>query len=331
MVYLYKKSKGKNSYYYLRASKRKGNKKIEKDIAYLGNSIEEARKRFPEIAKNKQEIKKSYRKINLFLEGEYYKKKVEKLKLKKDPYLNESLIEIEACKLHYQKEFKRLNKLDQKEIINNFSIEFAYNTTSLEGNTITLEEAKRFLEEGKTPANRELREIHDIKNTQEVFSWLIKEEEEITNKFILEIHKKLLKNIDERINYRTNDIRVFKSHFKTSPGIYVQTDIDLLLKWYNNNKNKLHPFVLASMFHHKFEKIHPFSDGNGRTGRMLMNYILMKSNYPPSVIYKKTRSEYLDALSSADSINLTETSEKYKRLIKYLADETIISYWNLFL
>ena len=62
-----------------------------------------------------------------------------------------------------------------------------------------------------------------------------------------------------------------------------------------------------------------------------MNYILMKSNYPPSVIYKKTRSEYLDALSSADSINLTETSEKYKRLIKYLADETIISYWNLFL
>ena len=57
----------------------------------------------------------------------------------------------------------------------------------------------------------------------------------------------------------------------------------------------------------------------------------MKSNYPPSVIYKKTRSEYLDALSSADSINLTETSEKYKRLIKYLADETIISYWNLFL
>ncbi|MBT4376911.1 Fic family protein [archaeon] len=331
MVYLYKKSKGKNSYYYLRASKRKGNKKIEKDIAYLGNSIKEARKRFPEIAKNKQEIKKSYRKINLFLEGEYYKNKIKKLKLKKDIYLNESLIEIEACKLHYEKEFKKLNKLDQKEIINNFSVEFAYNTTSLEGNTITLEEAKKFFEEGKTPANRELREIYDLRNTQKVFSWLIDEKKEITNKLIIEIHKKLLKDIDERIGYRINDIRVFKSHFKASPGIYVSTDMEILLKWYDENKKKLHPFALASIFHHKFEKIHPFSDGNGRTGRMLMNYILIKSNYPPSVIYKKTRNEYLDALSSADKINLTETSEKYKTLIKYLADEIIISYWNLFL
>jgi len=331
MVYIYKKTKGSKAYYYLRASKRKGNKKIEKDIAYLGSSIEEARKKFPVIAKDKQEIKKSYRKINTFLEGEYYKNKIRGLKLKKDPYLNESLIDIEACKLHYKKEFQKLDKQSQKEILENFSIEFSYNTTSIEGNTITLEEAKKFFEEGKTPANRELREIYDLRNTREVFFWLIDEKREINNKLIEEVHKKLLKDVDERIGYRAKDIRVFKSHFDASPGIYVQTDMDLLLKWYKKNKKKLHPFVLASMFHHKFEKIHPFFDGNGRTGRMLMNYILLKSGYPPSVIYKKTRGDYLDALSSVDFVNLTETSEKYKKLVKYLADETIISYWNLFL
>ena len=331
MVYIYKKSKGNKAYYYLRVSKRKGNKKIEKDIAYLGSTIENARKKFSQIAKNKQEIRKSYRKINIFLEGEYYKNKIKKLKLKNDPYLKENLTEVEACKLHYQKEFKKLDKLSREDILNNFSVELAYNTTSMEGNTITLEEAKRFFEEGKTPANRNLREIYDLKNTREVFFWLLNKKVEINNNLIINIHKKLLQNIDKRINYRTRDIKVFKSHFEASPGIYVKTDMDILLKWYKKNKNKLHPFVLASIFHHKFEKIHPFSDGNGRTGRMLMNYILLKTEHPPSVIYKKTKNDYLDALSSADSINLTETSEKYKTLIKYLSDETIISYWNLFL
>jgi len=331
MVYIYRKTRGNRVYYYLRISKKKGLKKIEKDLAYLGNSIEEARKKFPDIAKEKQEIRKSYRKINLLLENEYYNNKVKKLKLKNDDYLEEHLVEIEACKLHYSKNFQKLDKVSQKEIFENFSIEFAYNTTSLEGNTITLNEAKKFFEEGKTPANRELREIYDLKNTREVLFWLIKEKKQITHKLIVEIHKRLLKDVDERIGYRTRDIKVFKSHFDASPGIYVKTDMELLLKWYTKNKSKLHPFVLACMFHHKFEKIHPFYDGNGRSGRMLMNYILMNSNYPPSVIYKKTRTDYLNALGSADKINLTEIDKKYRKLVQYIADESIISYWNLFL
>ncbi len=297
----------------------------------MGNSIDEARKRFPAIAKEKQEIRKSYRRINLLLENEYYANKIKELKLKKDDYLGNKLIDIEACKLHYSKEFKKLDPTTQKEILENFSIEFAYNTTSLEGNTITLNEAKKFFEEGRTPANRELREIYDLKNTRDVLFWLMDKRKLIDHKLIEEIHKKLLKDIDNRKGYRTKDIRVFKSHFDASPGIYVKADMELLLKWYNQNKSKLHPFVLACMFHHKFEKIHPFYDGNGRTGRMLMNYILMKAEYPPSVIYKKNRSDYLDALGSADKIDIPKTDLRYKKLISYLSDESVTSYWNLFL
>ena len=331
MVYIYKKTKGSKIYYYLRISKRSGSKKIEKDIAYLGNSIEKARKKFSEMAKDKQEIRKSYRRINNFLENEYYKNKIKGLKLKNDEYLEGHLIDIEACKLHYSKEFQKLDKVSKKEILENFSIEFAYNTTSLEGNTITLDEAKRFFEEGKTPANRELREIYDLRNTKEVLFWIMRKRSTITHKLIVDIHKRLMSEIDERVGYRTRDIKVFKSHFDASPGIYVKTDMELLLKWYKKNKKKLHSFVLAAIFHHKFEKIHPFSDGNGRTGRMLMNYILMNTGYPPSVIYKKTRGDYLDALGSADNINLTEIDKRYKTLVQYVADESIISYWNLFL
>ncbi len=331
MVYIYKKKAGNKNYYYLRASKRLNGKQVTKDIAYLGSTIEEARKNLPIVAKDKIEMKKSYRKISLLLETEYYNVKIKKLKLKKDDFLGDNLEDIEASKLHYNKVFQKLDQKSKEEILEDFSIEFAYNTASLEGNTITLEEAKNFFETGRTPKDRTLREIYDLQNTKNTLFWLLSSKKKIDNNLIIDVHKRLMQNIDERIGYRAKDIRVFKSHFDASLGLYVKTDMDLLLKWYVKNKEKLHPFVLATIFHHKFEKIHPFFDGNGRTGRMLMNYILTRAKYPPIVIYKKNRNDYLDALGSADKINLTKTDKDYRNLISYIAGEASASYWNLFL
>ncbi|HIH58478.1 MAG TPA: Fic family protein, partial [Nanoarchaeota archaeon] len=97
-------------------------------------------------------------------------------------------------------------------------------------------------------------------------------------------------------------------------------------------KDKLHPLVLTTIFHHKFEMIHPFFDGNGRTGRILLNYILMNNNYPPMVIHTKIRNNYLLALRKADKSNLKEANIKdYDLLIQYVSDEMVKSYWNIFL
>ena len=126
---------------------------------------------------------------------------------------------------------------------------------------------------------------------------MLEEKRPITEKLIIEIHKKLLENIDNRICFRTADINVFKSHFKTSPGIYVKPDINLLLKWYKDHKKKLHPFVLASIFHHKFEKIHPFYDGNGRTARLLMNLILNKRNIPIITVETGEKDFYMRSIA----------------------------------
>ena len=162
MVYIYKKKAGNKNYYYLRASKRLNGKQVTKDIAYLGSTIEEARKNLPIIAKDKQEMKKSYRKISLLLETEYYQNKIKKTKLKKDDFLGDDLEDIEASKLHYNNVFQKLDIKSKEEILEDFAIEFAYNTASLEGNTITLEEAKNFFETGRTPKDRTLREIYDL-------------------------------------------------------------------------------------------------------------------------------------------------------------------------
>lgn len=333
MVYIYKKIIGQKPYYYLRASERKGNKIITKDIAYLGNSIEDVKKSLEKLTKYKEKIRKGYKTIHNFIESNFYLEKIKALKLKKDLYLDTKLLEIEACKLHYNNTFKKNDEITKNEIFKNFVIEFAFNTTSIEGNTITLQEAKNLLEEGLTPKNRTLREIYDLQNTEKVFFEILKNlDKEIDNNFIIEIHSNLMDNIDTRKGYRITDVRVIKANFKATPAPYVKIDMNLLLNWYKKNKNKIHPLVLATIFHHKFEKIHPFMDGNGRTGRMLLNYILLKNNYSPIIIYKKSRLEYLNNLRRADKSNLLETKkEDYFELIQFISDEMIKSYWNIFL
>ena len=334
MVYIYKKIVGNKAYYYLRASEKKNGKLITKDIAYLGNSIEEAKKALDKLPKYKDKIRKAYKTINSFLESNHFLEKVQKLKLKKDHFLKDKTDEVEACKIHYNSVFKKLDELTKKEILKNYVIEFAYNTTSIEGNTINLEEARNLLNEGITPKDKTLREVYDLQNTEKVLFELLssKINNELEHNFIIWIHDKLLENIDERKSYRTTDIRVVRSNFDASPGKYVKTDMNLLLKWYGKNKGKLHPLVLASIFHHKFEKIHPFMDGNGRTGRMIMNYILLKYNLPPTIIHKKTRNEYLEAMREADLSDLWKIDEnKYSDFIDYGIDEFIDTYWSIFL
>ncbi|MBU1930604.1 Fic family protein, partial [Candidatus Micrarchaeota archaeon] len=252
---------GTKTYYYLRASERKGAKTVAKDIAYLGSSLKEVKQALEKLPKQQAKIRKSYRVIHNFLESNRFFEKAKSLKLKHDFYLKEKLVELEACKLHFNTDFKRLDSLTRQETWKNFIVEFSFNTTAIEGNTITLAQARNLLEEGLTPKNKSLREIYDLQNTEKVFTKMQESTEEISHKFIARIHAGLMENIDSRIGYRLHDVRVTKTRFKATPAPYVKTDMNLLLKWYFENKDKLHPLVLATIFHHKFEKIHPFMDG----------------------------------------------------------------------
>lgn len=333
MAYIYKKTIHGKPYYYLRISKRIKGKIIVKDIAYLGNDASRLEGKMEELPSlYKKELRKAYRNIKKFIQEEYYLKKVKRLKLKENPYLDKKILdEIEAIKLHFNNNFLKRDKKIVDDTYKNFLIDFAFNTTSLEGNTITLAEANKLLKENLTPKNRTLREIYDIQNTEKVFFDVINSEKEISHDFIIQIHDKLMENIDERKGYRIHDIRVFKSNFEATPFPYIKADIEILLKWYKKYEDKLHPLVLAGIFHQKFEKIHPFSDGNGRTGRIILCYMLIKKNYPPLIIRKSTRGNYLDTMAVGNRTDLNEIEPAYyKDLIKYFAEELINSYWNNF-
>lgn len=332
MVYIYMKKVGGKSYYYLRASQRKENRVIVKDVAYLGSSLEEVKGALEKLPKYSEQIRKAYKTIHSFLESNRYIEKVKDLKLKRDSFLKDKLNEVEACKIHYNTIFIHNPYQTKQEIIKNFIVEFAFNTAAIEGNTIKLEEARNLLEEERTPKNKSVREIYDIQNSEKVFFKLLEEKHEINHDFIIRIHRELMENIDVRTGYRTTDVRVIKANFKATPAPYVKTDMQILIDWYEKHRKELHPIVLAVIFHHKFEKIHPFMDGNGRTGRVLMNYILIKNEYPPIIIYNKDRQAYLKALKKADTGELTKSvHEDYDDLVQFAADEAAKSYWNLFL
>jgi Fic family protein len=335
MVYIHvKKVRGKK-YYTLRMSVRKNNKIITKDLCSLGDDITKINLDKLE-KKYKDKIRKSHRTLKNFLEKNIYLEKAEKKKLKKEEYLSkEQQLEIHAVLLHYKNKFLKLDKLTQEEIFDNFILNFSVNTTSIEGNTINLKEASELFSKEKIPKNKTLREVYDLKNTKKTILFLKNERPKVDETLIIKIHDMLLENIDDRRGFRNHDIRIFGQPFKPSPARYIKSDIKTLLDWYNKNKSKLNPLVLATLFHHKFENIHPFSDGNGRTGRVLMNHILDLTEYPPTIITKRFRDDYLSSMNSADkALNkglLNTDIENYNKLIDFSVSEFISSYWDIFL
>ncbi len=334
MVYIHRKIIGDQAYYTLRISERKGARVITRDICSLGTDL--AKINLDKLEREyHDEIRKSHKTLKRFLESNTYEEKAQRIKLKKQALLKEKdAVAVEAARLHYTSRFLRLDEKTKEDILDNFLIRFAVNSTAIEGNTISLKDAARLLQEDIIPKNHTMREVYDLTNTKNVFHMLLDKKPELDTQLVIDVHDKLLENIDNRNGFRNHDIHILGQPFKPSPARYVSTDVKLLMQWYDKNRKKLHPFALAVLFHHKFESIHPFSDGNGRTGRILMNLILMQNSYPPLVINRKDRKEYLDSMNTADKAikkSLTGMSEEYEQLTHFMAAQLQQSYWDVFL
>lgn len=336
MVYIHIKKAGNKQYYTLRVSERnKEGNVITKDIENLGDDITKINLDTLE-KKYKKEIRDSYRTLKRFLETEHYKNLAKKAKLKSSSYFTKTALEeIEAIHSHYKTAFSQLDKLTRTEIFEMFLIKFAVSSTSIEGNTINLNQARKLLQEDILPTNKTLREVHDLQNTKKVFFTLLEKQPEITLVSIENIHDALMENIDVRKGYRTHDIRILGQPFLPSPARYVQADMRLLIDWYIKHKKSVHPFALAIFFHHKFEQIHPFSDGNGRTGRMIINLLLQREGYPPIIILATERRRYLNAMNKADKAIqkdiLSMDMQHYNNLFSFCLEQYKKSYWNTFL
>jgi Fic family protein len=237
--------------------------------------------------------------------------------------------------LPFDKEVKK--KLDKK-----FRLEFNYNSNHIEGNTLTYSETELLLYSNETMGYHTLREYEQMKGHDLALN-LVEElasnkEAHITESDIKNLNKIILKeaywkdaitpsgeNTKRKINigeYKKypNSVRLPNDEMFEYPSP-AETPILMheLIDWYRKEETKMHPIKLAAMLHYKFVRIHPFDDGNGRIARLLMNYVLLKSDIPPVIIKSSDKQNYLTFLHLADGGN-------YELFIDYIARLAI---WSL--
>jgi len=180
-------------------------------------------------------------------------------------------------------------------------LEWTYHSNAIEGNTLRLRETKVVLE-GITVGGKSVREHLEAMNHHDAILYVedaVSKGAALSEWQIRNIHGLVLKGINEEAaHYRCKNV-VIAGTSKTPPDFrHLPTEMAALIAWYET-AGAMHPVERAAELHARFVKIHPFVDGNGRTGRLLLNFEMMKDGYPPVIIRKEDRFAYYDALDIA--------------------------------
>ena len=204
------------------------------------------------------------------------------------------------------------NDAELAEALNGHSIAFAYHSGKIENENITYHDTREIFEhDGVTSYTGDLRTLFEIRNAKEaneLFLTAFSERRPIDESLVKEFQFKLTNNtydtrryhLGERPGeYKRHDYVTGREEVGASPEDVAEEISELLTEIGDIPDEKA--LTAAAYFHAKFENIHPFADGNGRTGRLLMNYFLVLHNHPPIVIHEEDRREYFEALEAWDS------------------------------
>ena len=290
MVYTEIKEKNGKKYYYRVLSVRKGGK-VDKRRIYLGVNLEK------KILSEKEKQADNELMLLSTLLNEEEKKELEKIK----------------------REYLQLPKETRDNRYETFVSLFTYDSTNIEGNTLTLQETSKLLFENITP-RKSLREINEVVNHKKAFDFIIDNKKDISKELVFQLHKLVVQNtlkkdLENQIGkYRTLQVYIRGAEWLPPKPADVPKEMASLFSWYSKNKKKVHPIILAAYFHSAFETIHPFADGNGRVGRLLMNMILRKHKYPMINIPNKKKYIYYKVLESS------QIKGGLRPLIKFLLD-----------
>jgi Fic family protein len=311
-MYIEKRKYYKKTRYWLAHSFREGDK-IHKIRKLLGTDLP------PELLEDRK--KKAEQ---LILE------EIEKYKIIKDP-LQDSISkeEIEFIKrLQVEADLKivHLSEADWKK----FSEVFSYNTNAIEGSELTLKETEKIINKSIWPIEKNKEDIAEAIGVNEAINFIRETKEHISLDLIKKIHHIVFKNSKPFAGeFRAKGQEVV---VKTRTGIIVHegapstrvaTLLEELVIWYNKYQKEYPGILLAAVIHNQFENIHPFADGNGRVGRILLNNILLKNNLPPLNIDLKNQGEYYTTLQAYQKEgNIRPTIElileEYKNLKKII-------------
>ncbi len=231
-------------------------------------------------------------------------------------------------------------------------LEFNYNSNHIEGNTLTYGQTELLLLFGKVAEAAEMKDLEDMKAHNVGLKMMVEEasnpDRQLSENFIRQLHHTLLRE-DYKV-YRKNENGVITSYtvhagqYKTRPNSVITATGERfeyaspeetpalmhdLIEWYKEEelKKELTPIQLATVFHYRYIRIHPFEDGNGRIARLLVNYILRRHNYPMIVVKTKNKQHYLNALNQCDiavgmipSVGAHAEIEQLTPFVNYMED-----------
>ena len=214
------------------------------------------------------------------------------------PY-DELFAEVDTLKAELDKR-RPLTQGELQRLREEFLIEYTYNSNAIEGNTLTLQETALVLE-GVTIDKKPLKDHLEAVGHRDAFLYvqdLVKDKVPFSESIIKQIHTLVLMDRPEdRGVYRRIPVRIMGAYHVPSDPVLVPEQMENLVAEFSANK-KMHPIERAALFHLKFEGIHPFVDGNGRTGRLILNLMLMQAGYPPINVKYSDRRRYYEAFDS---------------------------------
>ena len=287
MAYLAKLKKGGNTYYYLVENIRVSQGVRKQLRKYLGKTAPSETKLQVLTSKFEEEVARTQKQLH----GFHYLTK-------------EEIREAAEVNRAFWKRHAAQSKTVQEQFAQNFLAAFVFNTNSIEGSTLTAKEVELLLEENISP-NKPLDDVLEAKAAAKTFEFMNSFQGQLSQEFVLRLHELYFKETKPAIAgvYKKMQNRVAGSRFDTTPPQFVITDMKLYFQEYRKLEGELHPLELAAWTHWKLVRIHPFQDGNGRTARLIMNFILKKNGYAMIDIKTKEKQSYFKALEKCNYNN----------------------------
>jgi len=197
-----------------------------------------------------------------------------------------------------------------QDYLDDILVRLAHHSAGIEGNTISLPATVSIIVNGTLPMSGKatVREFYEIENHKQAFENMLSHllnEEPLTIAIVKDIHADLTDRLQyDRGQFKKNENMILGAEFQTAspsetPLLMAQL-IDNLAYRLEHSESDDEKLIAILDTHIQFERIHPFSDGNGRTGRMILNYSLLQQGFPPLIIEKETKAEYIEFLGNQD-------------------------------
>ncbi|MFH1224436.1 MAG: Fic family protein [Candidatus Diapherotrites archaeon] len=198
-------------------------------------------------------------------------------------------------------------------------IGFIYDTNAIEGCPVSYEDTGNIIDGKKPKTKYAKRSIREVKNMKACIDFLFDYKGEFGKELLLKLHALEMKGVHPEAGKIRERQNIVGNYLPPKPE-EVPAELARLFSWFGQAEGMLHTFELAALVHLRIARIHPFMDGNGRVSRLLMNYILMKNNYPLLNIYNSEKMLYYLTLREVDA------KKKERPFVRYLYQAYISQY-----